>query len=112
MVERSRSPMEPIDEALDHVRGSATARLIVEYGDYECPYSRLAYRAVQRLQQESGDRIRFAFRHYPLTAIHPHATAAAAAAEAAAAQGRFWEMHDELFHRQKALDDASLQGYA
>ena len=52
------------------------------------------------------------FRHFPLTGIHPHALAAAAAAEAAALQGRFWDMHELLFHRQKALDDADLLRYA
>ena len=56
--------------------------------------------------------MRFAFRHFPLTGIHPHALAAAAAAEAAARQGRFWDMHELLFHRQKALEDADLLGYA
>jgi protein-disulfide isomerase len=56
--------------------------------------------------------IRFAFRHFPLVEIHPHAFAAAAAAEAAALQGRFWDMHELLFHRQKALEDADLQQYA
>ena len=56
--------------------------------------------------------MRFAFRHFPLTRIHPHALAAAAAAEAAALQGRFWDMHELLFHRQKALEDGDLRGYA
>jgi len=56
--------------------------------------------------------VRFAFRHFPLTGIHPHALAAAAAAEAAARQGRFWDMHELLFHRQKALEDGDLRGYA
>ena len=56
--------------------------------------------------------MRFAFRHFPLTSIHPHALAAAAAAEAAALQGRFWDMHGLLFHRQKALEDGHLHGYA
>ena len=56
--------------------------------------------------------MRFAFRHFPLTGIHPHALAAAAAAEAAALQGRFWDMHELLFHRQRALDDGDLRGYA
>ena len=56
--------------------------------------------------------MRFAFRHFPLTGIHPHALAAAAAAEAAARQGRFWDMHALLFHRQKALEDGDLRGYA
>ena len=56
--------------------------------------------------------MRFAFRHFPLTGIHPHALAAAAAAEAAALQGWFWDMHELLFHRQKALEDGDLRGYA
>src|SRR5262249_22610175 len=56
--------------------------------------------------------LRFAFRHFPLTDIHPHALAAAGAAEAAALQGRFWEMHALLFHRQKALEDTDLRAYA
>ena len=104
--------MEPIDPAIDHVRGAADGTLIVEYGDYECPYSRRAYREIQRVEQQAGDRVRFAFRHFPLTEIHPHAAAAAAAAEAAALQGRFWEMHDLLYHRQKALEHDDLHGYA
>jgi protein-disulfide isomerase len=104
--------MEPLDPAIDHVRGATEGTLIVEYGDYECPYSRRAYREIQRVEQQAGDRVRFAFRHFPLTQIHPHAAGAAAAAEAAALQGRFWEMHDLLFHRQKALDDEDLSRYA
>lgn len=86
--------------------------MILEYGDYECPYSRLAYRAIQRVENELGESVRFAFRHFPLTEIHPHALAASAAAEAAAVQGRFWEMHDLLFHSQKALEDDDLRRYA
>jgi protein-disulfide isomerase len=104
--------MEPVDEAVDHVRGGETGRLIVEYGDYECPYSRRAFRQIERVEAELGEGVRFAFRHFPLTDIHPHALAAAAAAEAAALQGRFWDMHGLLFHRQKALADDDLRGYA
>jgi DSBA-like thioredoxin domain-containing protein len=48
----------------------------------------------------------------PPTSIHPHALAAASAAEAAARQGRFWDMHELLFHRQKALEDGDLRRYA
>jgi protein-disulfide isomerase len=104
--------IEPLDEAVDHVRGAASAPLILEYGDYECPYSRRAYREIQRVEAQLGDGVRFAFRHFPLTEIHPHALAASAAAEAAAGQGRFWDMHELLFHRQKALEDDDLRRYA
>jgi protein-disulfide isomerase len=104
--------MEPLDDAVDHVRGASAGRLIVEYGDYECPYSRKAFREIQRVESQLGEGVRFAFRHFPLTEIHPHALSAAAAAEAAALQGRFWNMHELLFHRQKALDDDDLRRYA
>jgi protein-disulfide isomerase len=104
--------MEPLDDAVDHVRGGSAGRLIVEYGDYECPYSRRAFREIGRVERRLGTGVRFAFRHYPLTEIHPHALAAAAAAEAAALQGRFWNMHELLFRRQTALEDDDLRRYA
>jgi formate-nitrite transporter family protein len=109
----ARQPtVELVNETVDHVRGSPEAPLIIEYGDYECPYSRQAYRAIERVEAELGDGVRFAFRHFPLTGIHPHALAAAAAAEAAALQDRFWEMHEMLFQRQKELEDDDLRRYA
>jgi protein-disulfide isomerase len=109
---KRQSTVEPLDDAFDHVRGPAAGRLILEYGDYECPYSRRAFRAIERVEQQVSGGIRFAFRHFPLEEIHPHALAAAAAAEAAALQGRFWDMHELLFHRQKPLADDDLRGYA
>ena len=108
----ARAPIPPLDPAIDHVRGGPEGRLILEYGDYECPYSRLAFRQIQRVEERLGDGVRFAFRHFPLTKIHEHAQAASLAAEAAAMQGRFWEMHELLFHRQKALEDDDLRAYA
>jgi len=104
--------LAPVDENVDHVRGSPAGRLILGYGDYECPYSRQAFHAIEQVGQQLGGNVRFAFRHFPLTGIHPQALAAAAAAEAAARQGRFWDMHELLFHRQKALEDGDLRGYA
>ena len=106
------SAIEPLDEQVDHVRGPSHARLILEYGDYECPYSRAAYREIEKVERQLSGDVRFAFRHFPLNQIHPHAASAAAAAEAAALQGRFWEMHDLLYHRQKALEDEDLDSYA
>ena len=104
--------MEPLDDAVDHVRGGSAGHLIVEYGDYECPFSRRAFRDIGRVERRLGQDVRFAFRHFPLTEIHPHALAASAAAEAAALQDRFWEMHELLFHRQTALEDDDLRRYA
>jgi len=104
--------IEPLDQQVDHVRGPSAGHLIVEYGDYECPYSRRAFREIEQVEQSVSSGIRFAFRHFPLTEIHPHALAAAAAAEAAALQDKFWEMHGMLFHHQRALEDDDLQRYA
>src|SRR6478736_4718243 len=104
--------MDPLGPAVDHVRGPTAGRLILEYGDYECPYSRRAFREIERVEQRLGEGVRFAFRHFPLTEIHPHAFAAAAAAEAAALQDQFWKMHDLLFRRQQALTDDDLRRYA
>ena len=98
---------------MDHVRGSALApATVLEFGDYECPYSRAAYRGIQIAERRLGDRLRFAFRQFPLTSIHPHAASAATAAEAAALSGRFWSMHDALFGHQDALDPDDLLRYA
>jgi protein-disulfide isomerase len=112
MPEDRQLALAPLDEKIDHVRGSSAGRLIIEYGDYECPYSRQAFHAIEQVEQRLGGNVRFAFRHLPLTGVHPHAPAAAAAAEAAAQQGRFWDMHELLFHRQKALGDDDLLRYA
>jgi protein-disulfide isomerase len=109
---KHEAAIEPLDDAVDHVRGSSAGRLIVEYGDYECPYSRRAFREIEHVERRLGTGVRFAFRHFPLTEIHPHALAAAAAAEAAALQDRFWNMHELLFHRQAALEDDDLRRYA
>jgi protein-disulfide isomerase len=99
-----------VAEARDHVRGSRGPTLLI-FGDYECPYTRMAYRSVRSLEAEDVP-FRFVFRHFPLVEIHPHALTAAEASEAAAAQARFWPMHDLLFRRQKALESADLERYA
>jgi protein-disulfide isomerase len=97
----------------DHIKGPKTAPVtLVEYGDYECPYCGQAYYVVKELEQLMGKRMRFVFRNFPLTTVHPHAEHAAEAAEAAGAQGKFWEMHDCLFEHQQALDDVHLVAYA
>jgi protein-disulfide isomerase len=99
-----------VADARDHVRGSRGPTLLI-FGDYECPYTRLAYRSVQFIEAQ-GVPFRFVFRHFPLVEIHPHALTAAEASQAASAQGRFWPMHDVLFQRQKALERADLERYA
>ncbi len=78
------------------------------YGDFECPFCTAAQKIIARVQQRLGDRLRFVFRHFPLSETHPHARATAEAAEAAGAQGRFWEMHDALFDAGGRFSHADL----
>jgi protein-disulfide isomerase len=97
----------------DHAQGPATAPVtLVEYGDYECPHCGRAHPIVKEVQEHLGERLRFVFRNFPLTQVHPYAVKAAEAAEAAGEQGKFWEMHDMLFEHQDALDLQHLVAYA
>ncbi len=112
MADTAPPTLEPLDELVDHVRGPVGSRLILEYGDYQCPYSRQAFRQIELVERRIEGGVRFAFRHFPLTEIHPQALASSAAAEAAALQGKFWEMHGLLFHNQRALEADDLRGYA
>lgn len=97
----------------DHILGPPDAPVtLVEYGDFECPYCAAAHVIVKQVIETMGRQLRFVFRHFPLTQIHPHAEPAAEAAEAAGAQGQFWEMHDLLYENQPRLDPVSLATYA
>ena len=97
----------------DHLRGRLDAPMqLVVYGDYECPYTRRALIQVRAVRRELGDDFVLVYRNFPLVEIHPHALGAAQAAEAAARQDKFWEMHDLLFERQRALADTDLVTYA
>lgn len=101
------------ETGIDHVRGADRRGVtLLMYGDYECPYTRAAYRNIERLERRLPDKLRFIFRHFPLTQIHPHAQGAAEAAEAAHAQGRFCELHEIMFKRQRALEASDLRSYA
>ena len=97
----------------DHSSGAATAPVtLLEYGNFECIYCGQAFPVVKQVRKVLGDNLRFVFRHFPTQQTHPHSLRAATAAEAAAAQGKFWEMHDELFTHQQRLEDQDLFRYA
>jgi len=82
----------------DHSAGPPEAPLtLVEYGDYQCPHCAAADPVVRAVQKALGKELRFVFRNFPLTEMHPAAEPAAEFAEGAAAQGKFWEAHDAIF---------------
>jgi len=95
------SAQPPAPSAEDHVRGES-GLLVIEYGDYECPYCAKTEMLLADLP------LRRVFRHFPVPSKHPRAPALSHAAEAVALQGRFWEMHESLFTDQGHLDDPHL----
>ncbi|MGN6105385.1 MAG: DsbA family protein [Kofleriaceae bacterium] len=97
----------------DHVLGSAGAEIeLVEYGDYQCPFCGEAYWVVQQILRRLGRDLHYAFRHFPISEIHPMAVTAAEAAEAAGAQGNFWRMHDAIYENREDLDMPHLLVWA
>jgi protein-disulfide isomerase len=86
---------------------------LVEYGDFECPYCRRAAPIIEEVRERLGNRLVFAFRHFPLAELHPHALSAATAAEAAGLKGAFWPMHTKLFSGDEPhLTQADIRRYA
>ncbi|MFN1835779.1 DsbA family protein [Balneola sp. MJW-20] len=88
----------------DHQTGTKNAPVtIVQYGDYECPYSRLGHRFIKKILKDDQIAVSFIFRHFPLKKLHTHAELSAWVAESAANQQKFWEMHNLLFDHNDNL---------
>ena len=120
MITHEPGTLRPAVHDRDHSIGPADAPVtLVEYGDYQCPHCARAHAIVKAVRARLGSKVRFVFRNFPLTDVHPDALHAAEAAESVAAQAgsdAYWAMHDTLFERQRdsdwALDDAHLVRYA
>jgi len=111
-AERLTDLAEPVDDDRDHIRGSVDAAVtVVEYGDFECPWTSMVGPTARELLEGNAD-VRYVWRHFPLSDVHPHAQAAAEATEAADEQGAFWAMHDLLLVHQDRLAVDDLVGYA
>jgi protein-disulfide isomerase/rhodanese-related sulfurtransferase len=96
-----------------HMTGNLSAPLtVVEFGDFECPACGLSEEAAAQVRTQYGDRIRFVFRQFPITKIHPQAEKAAEASECAAQQGKFWEAVEKLYAKQTDLSVDALKRYA
>ncbi len=105
--------MRPVDPARDHIRGDPDAPLtLVEYGDFECPFCSRATGSIDEVRAHFGAELRYVWRHFTLTRVHPHAFDATLASEAAALQGRFLDMATMLFEHHRALGPGDLTKYA
>jgi len=108
---RANSQVSPDDDPAWGPVGAAVT--IIEFSDYQCPFCKRFYdETLPQIQATYEGRVRFVYRDFPLTSIHPHAQKAAEASECADEQGRFWEYHGLLWANQQELDVASLKAYA
>ena len=105
--------VSPVDLARDHVLGNSDADVtLVEYGSYACEYCHAAHRVVRGLREQFGDRLRYVYRHLPLSdrALATHA--AELAEYSFATGGDFWRAHDALMERSHQFDDHDLDQVA
>ncbi len=103
----------PLDPDRDHVLGPADAPItVVEYGSYLCSYCHAAHEVVRRLRDDFGDRMRYAYRHLPLTDRHEATQAAELAEYAAATTGEFWQAHDALMRSGPVFHQGELDEIA
>ena len=111
LLEAPRREVEVVsdDPSLGPVNAPVT---VVEFSDFQCPFCQRAAPTFKTLRARYGDRIRFVWKDFPLTQIHPDAFDAAMAGHCAGEQGKFWEYHDKLFANQTALDREALKRYA
>ena len=97
---------------MDHIRGDSHATAtIIDYSDYQCPYSKQIHSELKQLIDESSS-VRWVLRNRPLESIHQLALQAAIAAECAAKQGKFWQYSDALFDNQTALGKSTFDELA
>ncbi len=97
----------------DHISGADEAKVtLVQYGDYECPYTIASHWQMELLVKNFPKDFRFVFRHFPLVKRHRFAQRAAEAVEAAGMQGQFWEMHRAILKQDFNLGWESLRDAA
>jgi protein-disulfide isomerase len=107
-MSKLRAPVSDTDQQTGNLNASVT---LLEYGDYQCPHCGHAHPLVNKLLHDMGKYIRFVFRNFPLSEVHPLAEDAAVVAEAAGRQGKFWEMHDTIYKHQLTMTEDSFARY-
>ncbi|MBI1423331.1 MAG: Na+/H+ antiporter NhaA [Gammaproteobacteria bacterium] len=99
----------PVDMAGDHIVGPPNAPItLVEYGSYACPHCRAANERITEVREQLGDRLRYVFRHRPLT-DNVLAQSAAELVEATQSETQFWDAHVTLMTRSHDLTEDDLR---
>ena len=100
----------------DPVKGNKDAPVtMIEFSDFQCPFcGRFYSQTLAQIQKDYIDtgKVKFVYRDFPLSSIHPQAQIAAEAGECADDQGKFWEYHNKIFENQALLSEASLKQWA
>ena len=105
-----KKEVEEIIEPKDIWVGKKDAPVtLLEFGEYENEDCAKANEIVKQLLEEYEGKIRFQFRHFPLTMVHQRSMKASEAAVAAGQEGKFWEMHNILFSNRRTLGTTSLK---
>jgi protein-disulfide isomerase len=111
-------PLPKVPVSLEHaaLQGSDAAPVIlIDFSDFQCPFCRdFAQQVLPQVIRSyvTPGKVQLAFMPFPLTRIHPFAFRAAEEALCAAAQGRFWEMHDQLFQAPELTERALAESPA
>ncbi|NQW02964.1 MAG: thioredoxin domain-containing protein [Acidobacteria bacterium] len=109
-------PDEPVSILTAQLKGNLNAKVaVIEFSDFQCPFcasfAQATFPALESQYVATG-KVLWAFKHLPLDQIHPSARRAAEAAECGGQEGKFWEMHDQLFLNPRRLEPADLSRYA
>lgn len=102
----AQAPRGPVDVSEGHlpILGDKNAKVtMIEFSDFQCPFCKSMFdSSLPQIKKEYIDtgKVKFAYRHYPISSIHPNAQKAAEASECANEQGKFWDYHDQLFINQ------------
>ncbi len=105
----SKTEVKPIPDIAGserHVTGKGPVT-IVEFSDFQCPACKAVQEPLKQILEKNKGKVKFVYRHFPLSSIHKNAMVAAQAAESAGLQGKFWEMHDLLFEKQTEWEGES-----
>ncbi len=93
----------------DHVFGNVNSKVtLIEYGDFQCQPCGAIYPIVKSITNQYTNQLQFVFRNFPIADLHQNAKAAAASAEAAGLQGKYWQMHDQLYTAQSDWSELSI----
>lgn len=112
MAMRAKEVVEIIPPRDIYVGNKNAPVTLMEFGEYENEDCAKANEVVKRLLEEFDGKIRFQFRHFPLTKIHQRSMKAGEASVAASQAGKFWEMHNILFDNRRQLGTTSLKLYS